>query len=459
MLFYYIPADCDFKPVTDGQDSLAMNDITTLWTSLEQYLESLYAISLWVELILLIFFALLSAIIKRYWKEKFMTDDEKIIQGKNLALNSINRIIFPLSMMIMVILARTVMHSIFDLATPLLNIAVPLLFSMGLIRLIVYMLRKGFSPGPRVKAMENIIVTTIWFGVALHLLGWLAPMQQHMDSLALTLGETRFSLWSAFKLVFSLAVLMIVALWISRNIETRLKKNQHFDPGMQVGLAKIIHFILIISAGLITLNIVGINLTALHVFSGALGVGLGFGLQKIASNFVSGFILIFDRSIKPGDVISIDGTIGWIQEMRARYVVMKNREGVDTLIPNESLITSQVINWSYEDPNVRLKIPVQVSYEDDPEQAMDLMLSVANKTPRVLSNPAPAARLMSFGDNGIDLELRIWITDPQQGVANVRSHINIGIWKLFKEYGITIPYPQRDIYFKNLPGKADESDK
>ncbi|MFO7727642.1 MAG: mechanosensitive ion channel [Desulfonatronovibrio sp.] len=435
-----------------------MNDIEILWSSLQQYLASLYTIGLWVELTLLVFFALLSILIKKYWTKKFMMDDEKIIQRRNLTLNSINRTIFPLSMMIMVLLARTVMHSIFKIETPFLNIAVPLLFSMGLIRLIVYMLRKGFSPGPRVKAMENIIVTTIWLGVALHLLGWLGPMLQHMDSLAFTLGETRFSLWSVLKLIFSLAVLMIVALWISRNIETKLKKNIHLDPGMRVGLAKIIHFLLIITAGLITLNIVGINLTALHVFSGALGVGLGFGLQKIASNFVSGFILIFDRSIKPGDVISIDETIGWIQEMRARYVVMKNREGVDTLIPNESLITSQVINWSYEDPNVRLKIPVQVSYENDPEQAMDLMLSVAKKTPRVLSKPAPAARLMSFGDSGIDLELRIWITDPQQGVANVRSQINVGIWRIFKEYGITIPYPQRDIYLKNMPAKAFETD-
>lgn len=436
-----------------------MNDINILWSSLEQYLASLYTIGLWVELTLLILVALASAIIKKYWTKRFMSDDENIIQRRNLTLNSINRIIFPLSMMILVILARTVMHSIFSLETPLLNIAVPLLFSMGLIRLVVYMLRKGFSPGPRVKAMENIIVTTVWLGVALHLLGWLAPMQQHMDSLAFTLGETRFSLWSAVKLFFSLGVLMIAALWISRNIETQLKNNHHLSPGMRVGLAKIIHFLLVITAGLITLNIVGLNLTALHVFSGALGVGLGFGLQKIASNFVSGFILIFDRSIKPGDVISIDETIGWIQEMRARYVVMKNREGVDTLIPNESLITSQVINWSYEDPNVRLKIPVQVSYEDDPEQAMDLILSVAKKTPRVLSKPAPAVRLMSFGDNGIDLELRVWINDPQQGVANIRSEINVGIWRIFKEYGITIPYPQRDVYLKSMPPRAFKAEE
>ena len=199
------------------------------------------------------------------------------------------------------------------------------------------------------------------------------------------------------------------------------------------------------------LNAVGIDLGALTVFGGALGVGIGFGLQRIASNFISGFILVFDGSIRPGNVISINDKFGWVQELRARYIVVRDRDGVETLIPNENLITTEVINWSYSDPRVRLKLPVQVSYADDPEQAMQILIGASEASGRVLRDPAPAARLMGFGEHGIDLELRVWIYDPQEGVANVRSDINLNIWKRFREAGITIPFPQHDLYVKELP--------
>ncbi|MFU8819356.1 MAG: mechanosensitive ion channel family protein, partial [Desulfurivibrio sp.] len=180
-------------------------------------------------------------------------------------------------------------------------------------------------------------------------------------------------------------------------------------------------------------------------------VGLGFGLQRIASNFISGFILIMDRSVKPGDVITVGDKYGWVEELRARYIVVRNRDGVDTLIPNETLITTQVINWSYGDRNVRIKVPVQISYDDDPEQAMELMRTAASSSPRILDDPAPTVRLLEFADSGILLELRVWIGDPEQGSGGVRSEINLAIWRAFKEAGITIPYPQRDLHFKNMP--------
>ena len=218
------------------------------------------------------------------------------------------------------------------------------------------------------------------------------------------------------------------------------------SPAMQVGIVKFSKFFLITLAGLLTFEAAGIDLTTLTVFGGALGVGLGFGLQRIASNFISGFILIFDRSIKPGDVITIGNQFGWVEELRARYLVVRNRDGVETLIPNENLITSEVVNWSYSDRNVRLKIPVQVSYSDDPEQAMQIMEEAARRCARVLTQPAPVARLMEFGDNGIALEARVWISDPEIGIANVLSEVNLGIWRGFKEAGITIPFPQRDVH-------------
>jgi len=214
---------------------------------------------------------------------------------------------------------------------------------------------------------------------------------------------------------------------------------------MQVMLTKVSKFSLYGLAILFALKAVGIDLTAFAVFSGAIGVGIGFGLQKIFSNFISGFILLFDRSIRPGDVITIGDRFGWVQSLNARYVVVRDRDGVETLIPNENLITSEVTNWSYSDRAVRHRIPVQISYDNDPEQAMALLLEACQDKPRVLQTPEPAARLIGFGDNGIDLELRIWIDDPESGVANVVSDVNLSIWKSFKRENISIPYPQRDV--------------
>ncbi len=207
------------------------------------------------------------------------------------------------------------------------------------------------------------------------------------------------------------------------------------------------------------LNAVGINLSSLAVFGGALGVGLGFGLQRIASNFISGFILVFDRSIKPGDIITVGDKFGWVEQLNARYVVVRNREGVDTLIPNENLITSEVINWSYADTNVRMIIKVQISYNDDPEQALALMLDCAKVSPRILTEPPPTVRLMAFADSGIELQLRVWIADMEKGTGEIRSAINLAIWRTFKENNITIPYPQRDLHIKSGWPAAPQASK
>jgi len=232
---------------------------------------------------------------------------------------------------------------------------------------------------------------------------------------------------------------------------------------MRVGFSKFIRIALLIIAFLLALNAVGINLSSLAIFGGALGVGLGFGLQKIVSNFISGFILVMDRSIKPGDVITVGDQFGWVEALNSRYLVVRNREGVDTLIPNENLITSEVINWSYADRNVRVIIKVQISYNDDPEQAMALMLECAKASDRVLEDPPATVRLMAFGDNGIELQLRVWIADPENGTAMVKSDINLAIWRAFKVHNITIPFPQRDVHIKssspagNLPPGVNDN--
>jgi len=369
---------------------------------------------------------------------------------KKFTLRSVERIVYPIAALVIIILARSVFRFL-EQPTQLLVLASLLLLSLAGIRLLVYMLRKGFAPTPMLKAWENILATTIWLIVALYLIGILPFVLQTLDSFAFTLAGNRISALSVINFLLLVALLFTLAVWVSAIIERRMQRATYLASGLQVALGKIVKVVLIALAVLVALDAVGLDLTALTVFGGALGVGLGFGLQRIASNFISGFLLLFDRSIKPGDVISIGDKFGWVQELHARYIVVRDRDGVDTLIPNENLITTEVINWSYEDRNVRLKIPVQISYSDDPELAMQLMVDLAKQHPRVLPNPEPVGRLLEFGDNGIGVELRIWINDPEKGVNNVRSELNLAIWRAFKENHVTIPFPQRDVYIKSNP--------
>jgi len=369
---------------------------------------------------------------------------------KKFTLRSVERIVYPLAALLIIILVRSIFRFL-EQPTQLLVLASLLLLSLAGIRLLVYMLRKGFAPTPMLKAWENILATTIWLIVALYLIGILPFVLQTLDSFAFTLAGNRISVLSVINFLLLVALLFTLAVWVSAIIERRMQRATYLASGLQVALGKIVKVILIALAVLIALDTVGLDLTALTVFGGALGVGLGFGLQRIASNFISGFLLLFDRSIKPGDVISIGSKFGWVHELHARYIVVRDRDGVDTLIPNENLITTEVINWSYEDRNVRLKIPVQISYHDDPELAMQLMVDLAKQHPRVLPSPEPVGRLLEFGDNGIGVELRIWINDPEKGVNNVRSELNLAIWRAFKENNVTIPFPQRDVYIKSTP--------
>jgi small-conductance mechanosensitive channel len=289
----------------------------------------------------------------------------------------------------------------------------------------------------------------MWSVVALHLTGFLPDVLTALDGFAIGTGESRFSLLSLIELMIALVLFVVAAGWLLRLIESRARRAPYLSPSMRVGMVKVSKFALYALAFMLALKSVGIDLTTFAVLSGAIGVGIGFGLQKIFSNFISGFILLFDRSIRPGDVISIGNRFGWVQALQARYVVVRDRDGVETLIPNENLITSEVTNWSYTDRNVRQKLPLQISYNDDPEFVMNMIVEIASMNPRVLLDPPPVARLTSFGDNGIELELRIWISDPEAGIVNIRSDIFLEIWKSFKEHGITIPFPQRDVHIIN----------
>lgn len=325
------------------------------------------------------------------------------------------------------------------------HVAVLLVGALALIRAGVFVLRHSFSPGSKLKAWEWSLTVTIWALVALHILGLLPVITEVLDDYAVTLGNARISLYMVTSFLLSIALLSLGALWLTTGIQALLRRSEALDESVKIVLGKFTRFLLLTLAVLVAMITAGIDITALAVFGGALGVGLGLGLQRIVSNFVSGIILAFEESIRPGDVVSVGDRIGVVQGLHSRHVEVRDRDGKTILIPNETLLTSEIVNWSHGDRNVRFRLPVQISYQDDPELAMRLMVEAARETDRVLADPEPVARLMGFGDNGINLELRLWVHDPENGVNNVRSDTFLRIWRAFREAGIDIPYPQRDV--------------
>jgi small-conductance mechanosensitive channel len=253
--------------------------------------------------------------------------------------------------------------------------------------------------------------------------------------------------------ILSVLVTVLAAMWLGRVLENRVMATEHLDMNLRVVLSKLFRALLVVLGILVALPLAGIDITVLSVFGGALGVGIGLGLQKIASNYISGFIILIDRSIHPGDVLTVDNRFGTVSQLTSRYLVLRNSDGTEAIIPNDTLITSTVINHSYSNREMRIGIPVQVSYQSDLDQAMSIMRQAAESHPRVLKDPEPKTFLKAFGENGIDLELDIWINDPEEGQLNLRSDINLKIWRQFQAAGIEIPYPQRDIrIIGNQPG-------
>jgi small-conductance mechanosensitive channel len=361
----------------------------------------------------------------------------------------------------LVILARGVLQTM-SLDVSILDAAARLIGAYVVVRILVLLFTASLGNKSWMQHWENRVTLFIWLAIAAEYLGWLDPIIATLDSIGMAAGKSRITLWSVLKLLFTLTLFVLVAAWISRWVEQRLKKLSNLAPSTRIGIAKFANAFLIGISILMGLNAAGVDLTALTVLTGAIGLGLGFGLQSIAANFVSGFVLLMDRSIKPGDVISLSGqsgtsteNFGWVQELRGRYVVVRDRDGVEMLVPNQQLISNAVINWSYTDPRIRLKLPIRVSYKDDPELALRVLLAACEGQRRVLPEPAPVSRLMHFSDSGIELELRFWISDPQEGVNNVRSDVNRTIWRLFKEHNLTMPVAQREIVMLNAPSDLD----
>ncbi|MDG3042565.1 mechanosensitive ion channel family protein [Roseicyclus marinus] len=284
-----------------------------------------------------------------------------------------------------------------------------------------------------------------WAYVTVTILNLREDATDLLASIGFTLGGTRLSLLLLVQAAVLLTVLVILARFLSRTTATRIQRNEDISPSMQVLVVKLSQVLLYGAAVIIGLRAVGVDLTGLAVLSGAIGVGLGFGLQKVVSNLVSGVIILLDKSIKPGDVISLGDTFGWINTLGARYASVVTRDGKEYLIPNEDLITGQVVNWSHSDQFVRLDIYFGTAYSDDPHLVRRVAIDAAAGVPRVLKDRPPVCHIVGFGDSSVDYILRFWITDPTGGLTNIRGNVYLALWDAFKEHGISIPFPQREV--------------
>ncbi|MGB0958681.1 MAG: mechanosensitive ion channel family protein [Halocynthiibacter sp.] len=305
------------------------------------------------------------------------------------------------------------------------------------------------------RLLRDMVRWGAWIYVTLYFLGFLEATQDILESLAINLGDMRLSIYGFIKAIVVMTSLFFIARYLSRTTSTQVQKNEDLSPSMRVLLIKFAQILLYGVTFFLGLKAVGFDLTGLAFLSGAIGVGLGFGLQKIVSNLVSGIIILMDKSIKPGDVISLNDTFGWINSLGARYVSVVTRDGKEYLIPNEDLITNQVVNWSHTDDYVRLDIFFGTAYGDDPHLVRKLAVGAAKSVDRVLTLKSPVCHIVGFGDSSVDYILRFWIADPTGGLTNIRGGVYLALWDAFKEHDISIPFPQREL--RMLEEKAEKT--
>lgn len=293
--------------------------------------------------------------------------------------------------------------------------------------------------------MRTIVRYGAWTWVTLRILGVWEEFVGVLDGIAFESGDMRISLWLLLRALVLIGLFFVAARFVSKTTSDRIKRNEDISPSMQVLAVKLLQLLLYGAAFVIGLRMVGFDLTGLAFLSGAIGIGLGFGLQKVVSNLVSGVIILIDKSIKPGDVITVGETFGWINSLGARYVSITTRDGREYLIPNEDLITTQVVNWSHSNDFVRLDIYFGTAYGDNPHEVRKLAIEAASSVERVLSFRPPVCHIVGFGDSSVDYILRFWITDPTGGLTNIRGNVYLALWDAFAENGISIPFPQREV--------------
>jgi len=350
-----------------------------------------------------------------------------------IAIGSINRVLFPLTSFILILIGQLILAHWQHIG--LLKLADRLFLAMAAIRLIVYFMRYVFT-GAWLKTLENVTAWTIWGLLALHLTGLLPQIMESLADVQFSIGANPVNLLLVIQGLLTIVITIFIALWISRLLENKLMRTEQMNVNMRVVFTKLIRIVLLFVAILIALSAVGLDITLLSVFGGALGVGLGFGLQKIASNYVSGFIILLDKSMQIGDVIAIDKHYGVVQDLRSRYMVLRKLDGTNVIIPNESLITSAVVNHSLTEHKGRVQVIFTISYDSSVELAMQLLHEIAMKHSSILASPAPAVFIRGFGELGIELIMTVWIADPENGSSSLQSALYLDIWQTFKQNNI-----------------------
>ena len=388
------------------------------------------------QVLALIVSLLAASLIARWWRAR---NEE----GAGRLSDASARLAFPLVGMLLVGAARLGLENF--LHVNLLKLAMPLLGSMALVRSVVFVLRQAFPRAAWLAAWERIIAATVWGWLALYITDVAPHVIAALESVQFAIGKQKVDLWMILHGVVTVFLTVVFALWVAGVIERKLMRVDALDSSLRIVGVRVAKALLTVIAIVTSLSLVGIDMTALSVFTGALGVGLGFGLQKIASNYVSGFIILLDRSIRLGNIVQVGNDGGQVTQITTRYTVLKHPGGTEFIVPNETLIGSTVQNQTYSDRRLRLATAVGVAYGSDLDRVMSIMVTVAEAHPRVLRDPAPKVLLTQFADSAINLELGFWIDDPEEGRGNVISDINIGIWRAFREQGIEIPFPQPEV--------------
>lgn len=381
-----------------------------------------------------------------WWARPKLEEKARLIKG------------YPGVLRIVVLLLRRFLWIVFVM---LLTVALALVRSFGwpendtllsnaLLLALAWLVISVGSHAIRSRAIGRLFAVFGWIYVAATILGVTENIAAVLENIGFQVGAggARLTLLVAIKAVVLLAILLWAAAAIGNFLEQRIQRSDELTPSLRVLIGKVLRITLVVVAALIALGGLGIDLTVFTVLSGAIGVGIGFGLQKVVSNFISGIIILLDRSIKPGDTISLGDTFGWIRELRARFVSVVTRDGREYLIPNEDFITREVINWSFSDDLVRIDVPFGVSYASDPHQVTELAIAAAATVPRVEPAKTPVCWMTEFGDSSLNFLLRFWIHDPQNGLTNIRGQVLLALWDSFKEHGVNIPFPHREVIMR-----------
>ena len=360
-----------------------------------------------------------------------------------MAIGSINRLLFPLTTLVLILLNQWLLSGWQH--TSLLQLASRLFLAMAVIRLIVYLMRYLFSPGGWLKTLESLIGWSVWGVLALHLTGVLPEITQGLADMRFNIGKNPVNLLLVLQALLTVVITIFIALWLSRLLENKFMRADQLNVNLRVVLSKLIRIILLFIATLVALSAVGLDITLLSVFGGALGVGLGFGLQRIASNYVSGFIILLDKSMQIGDMITVDKHYGVIHEMRSRYMVLGKFDGTNVIIPNETLITTAVINHSLTEHKGRVQVQAFIAFGSPLEKAMQLMCDIASKQDRVLQTPPPVVLVRGFVEHGVELVLQVWVADPEKPAAPLQSALYLEIWKAFELNKIMLAKPEAKV--------------